>query len=50
MAALKSLLTSDVGLLSLFTIVFIICMAFYLFFFVRNRMREDEQRQQKLER
>ncbi|MDR0458454.1 MAG: DUF3149 domain-containing protein [Burkholderiaceae bacterium] len=40
---------SDIGLLSLFTIVFIICMAIYLVFFVRNRIREDE-RNHRLER
>jgi preprotein translocase subunit YajC len=34
------------GLLSLFTIVFTICMATYLVFFVRNRMRDDERQEQ----
>jgi preprotein translocase subunit YajC len=44
--AWKLLFGSDIGLLSLFTIVFIICMAIYLIFFVRNRMREDERQEQ----
>jgi hypothetical protein len=41
------LFKSDIGLLSLFTIVFIIGMANYLFFFVRNRMREEGQQLKK---
>jgi uncharacterized membrane protein len=45
--AWEILLGTDIGLLSLFTIVFIICIAVYLFFFMRNRIRDEEQ-QQKL--
>ena len=41
--AWELLFKSDVGLMSLFVIVFIICMAFYLFFFVRNRIREEDR-------
>ncbi|MDR0479753.1 MAG: DUF3149 domain-containing protein [Burkholderiaceae bacterium] len=44
--AWEILFETDIGLLSLFTIVFIICMAIYLFFFVRNHM-QDEERQLK---
>jgi Ca2+/Na+ antiporter len=40
--AWELLFKSDIGLLSLFTIVFIICMAIYLYLFVRSRMREEE--------
>jgi predicted RND superfamily exporter protein len=42
--AWKLLFGTDIGLLSLFTIVFIIGMAIYLYVFVRNRIREEEQR------
>ncbi len=38
------LLTSDIWLLSRFTILFIIVMAAYLFRFARRHMAEDEQR------
>jgi cbb3-type cytochrome oxidase subunit 3 len=46
--AWELLFKSDIGLLSLFTIVFIICMAIYLFFFVRGRIRQEEQHEQQL--
>ena len=42
--AWKELFSSDVGLLSLFTIVFIIVMAGYLYRFAKTHMAEDERR------
>ncbi|MBE9610756.1 DUF3149 domain-containing protein [Chitinilyticum piscinae] len=47
---LQALFTSDIGLLSLFTIGFVIVMAIYLFFFVRRHIREDSQKQQNQQR
>lgn len=38
---LETLFTSHIGLLSLFTIGFIIAMAIYIFMFVRRHIRED---------
>jgi hypothetical protein len=38
-----SLFTTDIGLLSLFTIVFVIGMAGYLFVYARGKMREEER-------
>jgi uncharacterized membrane protein YciS (DUF1049 family) len=46
--ALELLFTTDIGLLSLFTIVFIIGMAIFLFFFVRSRIREEDRQQEEL--
>lgn len=40
--AWELLFSSDIGLLSLFTIVFIIFMAIYLWRFVRRKMDEEE--------
>lgn len=42
--AWELLLTSDIGLLSLFTILFILGMAFYLYRFAKRHMVEDEQK------
>ncbi len=42
--AWELLFTSDIGLLSLFTIVFILVMGAYLYRFARRHMAEDEQR------
>ncbi|HAF55858.1 MAG TPA: DUF3149 domain-containing protein [Thauera sp.] len=42
--AWELLLTSDIGLLSLFTIAFILVMAAYLYRYARRHMAEDEQR------
>jgi cbb3-type cytochrome oxidase subunit 3 len=42
--AWELLLTSDIGLLSLFTILFILVMAAYLYRFARRHMAEDEQK------
>lgn len=42
--AWELLLTSDIGLLSLFTILFILVMAVYLYRFARRHMAEDEQK------
>ncbi|WIM05575.1 MAG: DUF3149 domain-containing protein [Candidatus Nitricoxidivorans perseverans] len=39
--ALKELFSTDIGLLSLFTIGFVIVMAVYLIGFVRRHMKED---------
>jgi len=38
---LQTLFMSDIGLLSLFTIGFIIAMAAYIFVYVRRQVRED---------
>jgi hypothetical protein len=38
---LQALFTSDIGLLSLFTILFILGMAIYIFFYVRRKVSED---------
>jgi hypothetical protein len=38
---LQALFTSDIGLLSLFTILFILGMATYIFFYVRRKVSED---------
>ncbi|MDY0072408.1 MAG: DUF3149 domain-containing protein [Thauera sp.] len=40
--AWQLLMTSDIGLLSLFTILFIIFMAFYLWRFVSKKMDEEQ--------
>lgn len=42
--AWKELFSTDIGLLSVFTIGFIIVMAGYLYRFARNHMAEDERR------
>ncbi|MHB1373719.1 MAG: DUF3149 domain-containing protein [Thauera sp.] len=42
--AWELLLTSDIGLLSLFTILFILVMAAYLYRFARRHIAEDEQK------
>ena len=42
MVALRELFTTDIGLLSLFVIVFIIGMGFWLSRFFKARMLEDE--------
>lgn len=39
--ALKELFSTDIGLLSLFTIGFVVVMAFYLIGFVKRHMEED---------
>lgn len=41
--AWKELFSTDIGLLSLFTIGFIIVMAAYLYRFAKNHMAEDER-------
>lgn len=40
--AWQLLMTSDIGLLSLFTIVFIIFMAIYIWRFVQKKMDEEQ--------
>lgn len=40
--ALTDLFTTDIGILSLLTIGFIICMATYIFFFVRRHVLAAE--------
>lgn len=42
MVALRELFTTDIGLLSLFVIVFVIGMGFWLSRFFKARMLEDE--------
>jgi uncharacterized membrane protein len=42
--AWKLLFSTDYGLMSLFVIVFIICMAIFLYFWVRGQVQQDEQR------
>ena len=42
--AWELLFTSDIGLLSLFIILFVVVMAIYLYRFVRRHMAEDERR------
>jgi hypothetical protein len=44
MVALKDLFGSDVGLLSVFTIGFIIVMGFYLTSFVKKHMADDARK------
>jgi hypothetical protein len=39
--ALKELLGSDIGLLSLFTIAFVVVMAVYLIGYAKKKMDED---------
>lgn len=46
MEALKLLVGSDIGLLSLFTIGFVIVMAFYLVGFVKKHAAEDAKNAQ----
>lgn len=46
MEALKLLVGSDIGLLSLFTIGFVIVMAFYLVGFVKKHAEEDARNAQ----
>lgn len=41
--ALQELFTTDIGLLSLFTIGFIIVMGAFIFRFVKRHMDEDER-------
>ncbi|XZG71480.1 DUF3149 domain-containing protein [Chitinibacteraceae bacterium HSL-7] len=40
----EALFTSHIGLLSLFTIGFVIAMAVYIFFYVRKQIRIDTER------
>jgi uncharacterized membrane-anchored protein len=44
MVALRELLTTDIGLLSLCVIAFIVGMGFWLYRFFTMRMREDAAR------
>ncbi|WP_410499205.1 DUF3149 domain-containing protein [Chitinibacter sp. S2-10] len=43
---LSTLFSSEIGLLSLFTIGFVLCMAVYIFFFVRRHIKKDSEAQQ----
>ncbi|MDR0996670.1 MAG: DUF3149 domain-containing protein [Zoogloeaceae bacterium] len=43
MELFKELVSSDIGLLSLFTIAFIIVMAVWFWFFFQKHMNEEEQ-------
>lgn len=40
---MSELFTTDIGLLSLFTILFIIVMAVYLYIYAKKQMNEDEK-------
>jgi hypothetical protein len=42
---LSTLFGSEIGLLSLFTIGFVLCMAVYIYFFVRRQIQRDTQAQ-----
>lgn len=42
MVALQDLFTSDVGLLSVFTILFILVMAVYIYRFAMTHMHEED--------
>jgi positive regulator of sigma E activity len=50
MGVFLDLFTSSIGLLSLFTIVFMIVMGFYLVRYFSNRMAEDERNAAKQQR
>ena len=41
--ALRELFSSGIGLLSLFTIAFIIVMAFYIYRYVKQQIQEEEK-------
>ncbi|QID17203.1 DUF3149 domain-containing protein [Nitrogeniibacter mangrovi] len=41
--AIQELFTTDIGLLSVFTIGFIVVMAAYIYRFVKRHVQEDEQ-------
>lgn len=41
--ALRELFSSGIGLLSLFTIAFIIVMAFYIYCYVKQQIQEEEK-------
>jgi hypothetical protein len=45
---LQALFTSDVGLLSLFTILFVLGMAVFIFFYVRRKIAEDTAAQKEI--
>lgn len=45
---LQALFTSDVGLLSLFTILFVLGMAVFIFFYVRRKIAEDTAAQKNI--
>ncbi|MDR1530441.1 MAG: DUF3149 domain-containing protein [Burkholderiales bacterium] len=50
MAMLKELLFTDVGLLSLFCIIFMIVMSFYLWGWTKKKIEEDTARHEKMKR
>ncbi|MDR0770129.1 MAG: DUF3149 domain-containing protein [Burkholderiales bacterium] len=47
---LKELLTTDVGVLSLLSILFMIVMSIYLYFWVEKKVKEDTQAHEKEQR
>ncbi|WP_373974648.1 DUF3149 domain-containing protein [Chitinibacter sp. SCUT-21] len=44
---LSTLFSSQIGLLSLFTIGFVLVMAIYIYFFVRRQIKIDTEAQEK---
>ncbi|MDR2172750.1 MAG: DUF3149 domain-containing protein [Burkholderiales bacterium] len=50
MMMLKELLTTDVGILSLLSILFMIVMSFYLYFWVEKKIKEDAIKHEKEQR
>ncbi|MCL2309846.1 MAG: DUF3149 domain-containing protein [Proteobacteria bacterium] len=50
MMMLKELLTTDVGILSLLSIVFMIVMSIYLYFWVEKKIKEDAKNHEKEQR
>ncbi|MDR2709837.1 MAG: DUF3149 domain-containing protein [Burkholderiales bacterium] len=50
MMMLKELLTTDVGLLSLASILFMIVMSIYLWFWMEKKMKEDARKSEKEQR
>jgi len=50
MMMLKELLTTDVGLLSLAAIVFMIAMSIYLYIWTEKKIKEDAKQHEKEQR
>ncbi|QLI82467.1 DUF3149 domain-containing protein [Chitinibacter fontanus] len=43
---LSTLFSSEIGLLSVFTIGFVMCMAVYIYFYVRKQIKHDTEANQ----
>ncbi len=50
MVMLKELLTTDVGILSLLSILFMIVMSIYLYFWIEKKVKEDAKEHEKAQR